>query len=527
MRIYPLLIVVAASLPYLNTFEVPFVFDDIRKIRENPLLREIGNFLSLEVMNDHRYIGKLSFALNYAIHGPDVTGYHLVNLLIHVLNGLLVYWTVLYTFKTPALNTARIGGEEAALFTALLFVVHPLQTQAVTYIVQRYTSLATLFYLCSLFAYVKWRLGERGYWYHIGLISAVLGMKTKEIVCTLPLALLVYEMVFFPGGTRTRYIKLLPYALTILLVPLSFVGKAGGPAELITEADRLTRVSRFLGRQEYMLTELRVLVTYLRLVFIPAGQNLDYDYRVSRSLLEWQVLGSSVLLGLLLLSGIYMVKKGKAEARLAGYGILWFFMAHAVEVAVVLPDVIFEHRMYLPMYGVTVALVVLMLRAGQSMKRRSLVKGLLLVVVSVLAVLTYQRNRVWGDEVRLWEDVVSKSPGKSRPHYNLGLTYHLRGELQKAAEEYRKAITLNPEDPNPYINLGQIYHQRGALQKAMELYRTAINLSPDDALAHFNLGLVYLELGETTMAKREFERVLAIEPDNYHARALLRKIDSP
>jgi hypothetical protein len=221
-----ILIVILGLIAYSNTFHVPFQFDDITAIVQNPVIKDLSFFTDPSQSRGYghhfgyhtfrsRYIGYLTFALNYHLHGLDVTGYHIVNLLIHFSTSLLVYFLVRLTFKTPFFRNSRIMGRSdyIALFTALIFVSHPVQTEAVTYIWQRVASLAAMLYVLSLFMYIKWRLlryqpnspESRGYfgvksvtYYLISLISSVLAMKTKQTAFTLPVAIALYEFISSP-----------------------------------------------------------------------------------------------------------------------------------------------------------------------------------------------------------------------------------------------------------------------------------------------------------------------------------------
>ena len=212
--VHILIIVVLGILIYSNTFNVPFVFDDIHSIIYNSGIKDVRHFIDLQNIYSNRHIGFLTFALNYKMHGLDVTGYHIFNLVIHLLNALLVYWLIILTFRTPyasaylqkdVLKTSA-PYRWIPLFTALLFVSHPVQTQAVTYIVQRFASLSTLFYLASLVMYIKARRSEsskkaRYAFYAASIISAILAMRSKEIAFTLPI------MVFFMSSCFSRVIS--------------------------------------------------------------------------------------------------------------------------------------------------------------------------------------------------------------------------------------------------------------------------------------------------------------------------------
>ncbi|NIQ78870.1 MAG: tetratricopeptide repeat protein, partial [Anaerolineae bacterium] len=379
-----------------------------------------------------RYIGYLTFALNYRLHGLNVAGYHLVNLFIHISTALLLYLIVTLTFQTPLLRASPVRdyAPHIAVFTALLFACHPLQTQAVTYIWQRVTSLAAMLYLLSLTAYVRWRLsaslrtaGAKALpWYVLALLSAVLAMKTKETAFMLPLTLAMYEFLFFQGKTLPRIGYLLPLLLTMLIVPLTLFSIDRPAGELIDDVSDVTRGHSNLSRYEYLMTSLRVIVTYIRLLFLPVNQNLDHDYPTYRSLLDMPVTVSAVFLLCIAGLGVLLLlrsRNGAPHLRIISFGIFWFFLNLALESSVIpLNNVIFEHRLYLPSMGVFLAVTVLVFHAVQKLKERWKGAGraavlILAGVVLALTGATYARNGKWGDEVTLWQDVVSKSPVKA------------------------------------------------------------------------------------------------------------------
>ena len=560
-----LLITVIGLISYSNTFSVPFQWDDTPNIVTNPLMKSLGNFFSPSesyVYNPRRFIGYLSFALNYFFGGLNVTGYHIVNLAIHVTNAILVYFLVILTFKTPYFEPQRHGGTEKddegkehsanppsppftkggnslehskrreiepqgierkgnslekppfekggmggfdtlhdspftfhpsrfiALFSALLFVSHPIQTQAVTYIVQRFTSLATMFYLLSVVMYIKGRLSVRleagGVklphtsllkpltFFSLSLLFAVLAMKTKEIAFTLPFVIVLYEFTFFwpsfskktttsaetgdhpplnplpsregrrkkgslpsphsggfaeakregtdkvpsplegegkgEGGHFSNFLFLIPIVLTLLIIPLSMLGTGKPLGELLSDLSEQTRVQTDISRWDYLFTQFRVIVTYIRLLFLPVNQNLDYDYPIYRSFFTPEVFLSFLLLLSILGIAVYLLYKShfrfarhcevasteaisktglprsarndksshasqspipspqspipspqslvpSHDSRLIAFGILWFFLTLSVESSFIpIVDVIFEHRVYLPSVGAFIAI---------------------------------------------------------------------------------------------------------------------------------------------------------------------------
>jgi tetratricopeptide (TPR) repeat protein len=528
------LIAITAFLCYSNTFDVPFVFDDNTAIVENPLIRDLGYFADASEVRDfkeirynalkRRYVGYLSFALNYKANGLSVGGYHAINILIHILNGMLIYLLITLTFRTPVLNDSRLKGSSGpiALVTALLFVSHPVQTQAVTYIVQRLASMTAMFYLLSLVLYIKARLSEGGkragmMFYVLSLVSAILGMYTKQIAFTLPVAILLYEFLFLSGSRRKRLLYLTPILLTMLIIPLSLLDMEKPLEEIIGDAEGATRIED-ISRMDYLLTEFRVFVTYLRLLALPVHQNLDYDYPVYRSFLDPQVFLSFMFFLSLFGLGLYFLRRSRtadSALRIPAFGIFWLFLAFSVESSIIPLHVIYEHRVYLPSVGFFAALATagfLFIERYKGLRMQKAVVGMIALVLIMLAGATYLRNNVWRSNTSIWEDVVRKSPQKGRGHNNLGEAYEMEGQIDRAIYEYKTAIRLDPSYPQAYNNLGTIYESSGLIDEAIEQYMMALRLQPDSTKAHNNLGIAYRDKGLIDEAIEQYMEALSLNP---------------
>ena len=531
-----LIIVMVGILVYSNTFHVPFIWDDAAAIEENPVIRNMENFFlntSGYQFNPRRFIGYLTFALNYRIGGLDVTGYHVFNLAVHIINAVLVYGLILLTFRTPRLKGSSLSHFSGllALLTALFFVVHPLQTQAVTYIVQRVTSLATMFYLLSLFLYAKWRLvqgpgnpsgGRRAVvLYVFSLISMVLAMKTKEIAFTLPIMVVLYEFCFF---RRRKPVSLVPVLLTLFIIPMSMLTLDRPVGEIISDVSKRTYVQTDVSRWDYLMTQFTVMTTYVRLFFFPVNQNLDYDYPIYHSFFSPRVALSFVLIAFIVFIGLYAFylsregrRENRAEFRVVTFGISWFFIALSVESSIIpIADVIFEHRAYLPSVGFFMALATGIIMMVRAVRNRTSVKVMAAVIIAVVLVLggtTYSRNTVWQNKVRFWEDVVKKSPLKARPHNALGVAYESEGRSDKAIEQFMIAIELKRDYPMAYYNLGVAYESEGRSDKAIEQFLIAVELKPDYQKAYYNLGVAYESEGRSDKAIDYYLVAVELKPD--------------
>jgi tetratricopeptide (TPR) repeat protein len=552
---FPILFIVVLCLTaYSNTFYASFQFDDVSNIVDNRIIKDHQYFrgnsntdtYSVETGLKNRYIGYLTFALNYKVHGLDVTGYHVINISIHIINALLIYWLVLLTFKTPhlsdrgkleSLSTSSSYGL-IAVFSALLFASHPIQTQAVTYIVQRFASLATMFYLLSVVMYIMARLISQSaevnikdhgkklilksvFYYLISVVSAVLAMRTKEIAFTLPAIIVLYEFIFLEGKFKRRILYLIPIIITAFIIPLSLIATDKPIGEIISDVHGVT-IETTMSRLDYLFTEFRVIITYIRLIFLPINQNLDYDYPLYHSFFNVGVFSSFIFLLTIFGLGVYLLYSYRHSfkyTRMISFGIFWFFLTLSVESSIIpIRDVIFEHRMYLPSIGLFIAIsssvfMFVERKKGRWKNIERTVEAGLVVIVITLTVVTYARNNVWKDPVTLWEDVVSKSPKKARGNFNLGIAYKSKGLIDKAIEQYRIAIKVKPDYPDAHNNLGNAYQSKGLIDKAIEHHRIAIRVRPDYPVARINLGNAYQSKGLIDKAIEQYRTAIGIRPD--------------
>jgi protein O-mannosyl-transferase len=545
-------IIFVGGFAYSNTFTVPFQFDDDAYVVNNPTLRTFRYFTSPSEITTlgqqsptsfpialrsafmTRIVGHLSLAVNYHLHGLHVVGYHVVNLMIHILNGILVYLILMATLKTEYFSSLSFTGTLEPRATipiacSLLFVSHPIQTQAVTYISQRFTVLAAFFYLLSLLLYIRFRISSPGrkrpMYYVIGLGSAVAGMLTKEFTFTLPIIIALFEMTFFSGNRRDRIRIIIPFAATLLIIPVLIFIQQGtwnaldSTMRSITAADETN-----IPRIHYLLTQSRVIILYIRLLFLPIGQSVDHAVPVYTSPFDLPVLFSFISLLALFSFGVYLYfaakrKREYPELKLVSFGIIWFFVTLSVESSVIpLGELVAEYRVYLPSVGMILAVVSLVIYAARRAsviwsQSRGIFYGVLGIAIISLGIGTYLRNTVWASEVSLWEDAAMKSPAKTRPLQNLGMYYSMQGRLAEAEEVLQKAIRIDPRNYELHNNLGIVYRKQGDLDGAIREYSIALQLQPTDPMAHYNIGNIYLAQGNLEGAIQEYQVSIRLAPD--------------
>jgi tetratricopeptide (TPR) repeat protein len=543
---------------------VPFQFDDAPNIWGNPIVKDLGyfahpdraaGFTRYEALR-MRYVGYLTFALNYRLHGLDVAGYHVVNTAIHLVNVLLLYALVMLSFRTPLLRGSPLAerAHGVALLAAALFAVHPVNTQAVTYIVQRFASLAALCYLGSMVCYIEARLSRRklaGIAYYLACLAlAVAAMKTKENAFTLPLAVALYEVSFFPGEGLRRRALLLPLLLTMLIIPLTLANADRPMSQILANVTEQATAPHF-SRGAYLLTEARAVPTYLRLLVLPVNQTLVYDYPRYSSLAQAPVLLSLVFVAAIFWLVLHLYRRGGPAGRLAAFGIVFFFLSLSVESTLVPLAPLYEHRLYLPMTGLAVATsvgaawVYGTLRTGRG---RRLIVAVCATIVVLLAIMAGVRNRVWATPVSLWQDVVRKAPGDVRGLNNLAALYMAKGRLdearglldtalkvdpdfaetysslglleqkqghyEEAIARYLKALRLKPIFPEALDAIGVCYDRMGRYQEAQTYYHLAIQLKPEYDEAYTNLGASLGLQGRYPEAERALEKAMALNPDS-------------
>jgi protein O-mannosyl-transferase len=517
------LIVVAAAVLtifiYMHALTGPFVFDDQSNITENEHIR-ITRFgpdaLSSAAFKSPlptRPIANLSFALNYYFNGYNVVGYRFINILIHILNGFLLFGLARATLQTPALAAYRSQAGLIAASAALVWMVHPLHTQSVGYIVQRMTSLATLFYLLAMLCYARARLapadnGRRILLFAGCILAGLLALGSKEVAATLPAFIFLYEWFFFQdlkkAWLRQNFHVLAAVCVLTAAIGLVYLGGKNPVAHILAPYS-----DGGLSPGRRLLTQLRVVCFCISLLIWPAPSrlNLDHDFAFSLSLLE----PSTTLPALLILTALLVSAIAVARREpLGSYAVLWFLGNLVIESSVIRLETVFEHRTYLPSIMPAVALTALVFRL---VRRRW-------AAVAALAVLglwwggwTWERSQVWGDAVVLWQDAVDKSPAKARPYNNLGSALADRDRFEAAAGNFVRALELKPDYGDARYNLGYALMRLGRLEEGIEQLKQAVILEPENYMAYNNLGVAYLLQEDYSNALIHLHQVVRLRPD--------------
>lgn len=509
---------------YSNTFENSFHLDDNPGILMNNTIRDLSDVQAIWDSNHNRFFANLSLAVNYRIGGYDVYGYHVFNLIVHLINATLIYFLSRLLFSTPALKSSSLANQRQsfALFMALIFVSHPLATGSVTYIIQRLASMVTLFYLLSVVCFISGRLSDkklrRIIWFSATLFAALAAAHTKENAFTIPFALLLTEIFFFQENTFFSRLSFKFWIIGILgAVAVVVVALLTFSTSIFKTVQPELGNTYTLTPLTYLMTQFSVIVKYIQLLFLPVGLNLDYDWTIAQQLLEPQTISSLLILVSILGLAVYLFNRN----RLVSFGIFWFFLTLTIESSIVpITDVIFEHRTYLPSFGFFLILTFLVYHfIGQ---RSSFMRYTILVaIVLTYSSLTYARNKVWKSDETLWLDVVEKSPGKARPKVNLGKYYIDRQDAQKAYPLFLAAEKINGSYFDAVQNSAVCEVALGKYDEAIVHVQKAIKLDSVNVRAYFTGGLAYQGIEDWSAAIRYYSK--AIEIDTLYSRAYARR----
>lgn len=519
-----LALLIAAA--YSNAPRTPFVFDDLAGIVGNPSLRDLrrlGEVLSPRqaAPTEGRPLLNLSFAIDYAWSGLAVESYHVVNVLIHLASALALFGIARRTLQ---------GAKDAlplAASIAAIWALHPLQTEAVTYVSERAESLMGFFCLFTLYAFVRGCAGAGGApaaqraresqsrcerpsrrgrrlngWFGLSLLACACGMATKEVMVTTPVVVLLYDVAFVAGSWREAFDRRRAYHLGLastwlLLAALMLHSRTGG-----------NDVGLHAGMTPwtYAALEAKAVATYVKLAFWPHPLVFDYgsDLRLHGAVPD----GIAVLAGLAGAGWLWR------RNRRAGFLAAAFFILLAPTSSVVpIPDQpIAESRMYLPLAAI-VALAVCALHRGAGRR----IFPAMIAAALAFAAATHGRNQAYASPARLWADTVAKNPGSARAQNNLGMALLNAGRVSQAAGHFGAALQLRPAYADAHANLGDALAREGRLPAALQEFATAVRLSPGDARAREDFANALAQSGRTDEAIRQYERAIAADPNSAEA----------
>lgn len=536
-----LFIVTLSAILYLNTLNNGFVYDDKYTVVNNVLIKDFSNlpslfrksYFALSGEMTYRPVVTLTYFMDYALYGLKPWGYHLTNIILHSVNSIMFYIFLTLIFK-PATDVgqrsalANLFIRNKSLVISLLFVLHPLLTEAVNAVSFREDLLAFLFYMATLNLYISLRavpISASSVLYHImyplSCLTYGLALLSKEMAVTLPVVIFCYEWLFAVKGDKGfRSLFNNRYNTGYMIITLAYiylrVSYFKNPLEEYA-ASSLT---------ERLLTIPWLLLSYIKLFLFPISLSADYEIGWVKTPFSLLFIIPSIVT-VLLITLVYMLQKREKGIVL---GMLFFVVTlMPVYNLVPLSRPLAERYMYIPAAGLCISLGLifhLVLKSGSlrsEIQPRYLLLVLFFTIISIYTLAVVKRNFVWKDDFSLWFYTVRKLPDNSSPHNQLGVVYFEQGRMDDAIQEYKIALELKPY-ADYHNNLGLAYANQGGLEAAIQEFQTALRLNPRLWYAHYNLGVAYYKKGITEAAKRELEMTLLLNPYDSEARQALETI---
>ena len=557
-------------LAYSNTFDSSWHFDDEPNILERSALHltsldteQVSRTFFLDGRL-YRPVACLSLALNYYFGGDSVTGYHVVNTIIHIVAAFFLYLLIRRIGTLPSIGKKWDSKVHAvALLSAALWALNPINTQAVTYIVQRMASMAAMFYVIAMYFYLRGRLAssikESAGWFSLCAAAGLLAVGAKENAALLPLSLMVMEFVLIKPPETLITKKRLWISAAALAAMVAVVVILRGPSFFDPAWLQESYAMRPFTFWERVLTQPRILVHYLTLVFYPMPDRLSisHDIQVSTGLLSPPETAIAIIGLAALATGAFL---SRTRFPIFSFAVMFFFVNHLVESTILPLELIFEHRNYLPSMFLFVPVMGAVYGSWNRLANPRFMKFIicsgLTLVITGFGSAAHMRNEVWKNEGTLWYDAAVKAPELLRPannlgvfydsigkypdahsafttalrlrvlhrkdelyspYYNLGHNYHRTGDLENAMEHYRMSLRHNDKYASTYSNMGAVFTQWGRLEDAIEAFKHAANHDPQNHVYYTNLGYTFLRTGDVENAEKAFNRALDLEPDDRNA----------
>lgn len=521
---------------YGNSFDCSWNFDDKPNITDNPNLHlkefswdNIKRALFSDRRNPdsfYRPVACLSFALNYYLGGPGVFGFHLVNIFIHLLSSVFLFFFIYNTLHLPLLKAKYASKSYSiAILATIFWAINPVQTQAVTYIVQRMASLAGMFYILSMYLYMRARTtdgtGQKLLFFISSFISFVMAFGSKENAVMLPVSLFLYEVLIvqeFTGKFIKRNLKglLLVFGVTLLMGLTYLYYKGGNLSSFIGGG----YVNRPFSLGQRLLTEPRIIIFYISLLIYPVPHRLSiaHDIQISTSLFHpIQTVVSIIFVFGAIAYSIVLARK----YPLFSFCFLFFFLNHLIESTIFPLELIFEHRNYFPSMFFFVPVAIGFCNLLEHYEKKKSMQFTLFIFIAFLLIglghSTFIRNFTWKNPKSLWIDASQKAPDQFRVHHNLGLYFQDNGYEKQAIKEYEKALKssgIHRKDEKiiTYHNLGKLYREYEDYEKAEFYYKEAIGMKSTFSDALIGLALVYDKKGENELFREYLMKAIKANP---------------
>src|SRR3989339_224094 len=554
------LVVIATIIVYHNSLKAPFIFDDKAKIVNNPDIQQLSNLKTkliykysennkvFERNDPSRPLVYLTFTLNYYFGKLNPFGYHLFNLIIHIFNAILVFFlakkiiSVIYEKgSTPLENVNnKIGGKPCGsnggskspfcnnvrelysltgltlfpFLVSLLFAIHPINTNTVTYIFSRSDLLATFFYISSLLLFIKATdknlsiFKSLNLLYILSLICFILAIFSKQIAVTLPAIILIYDYIFLSNFKISKIIEKKYYHIPYWLL---FIGYLAFRYFYLGDIGDIEAESTW-NRYDYLIIQPYIILRYLKMLLIPTGLSIDHIINPVK-LYELKTIISFIFIIVVFLSSYIVYRKKTNISKLILFSILWFFIILS-PTSSIFPTTspLVENRLYLSGIGFFIIFVIIYFTIFKSSKTSTFTIFPVIIYSILLGYGTMKRNHLYQNPILLWQDVIIKYPNSEDARNNLGILLFNLKRYEEAEKEYKEAIKINPNNSESHYNLGVLLYSQKRYEEAEREYKESIKINPTHSEAHNNYGALLFGLCKYGEAENEFKYAISINP---------------
>lgn len=500
-RIVFIVLLFASLLLYANSLFNPFIWDDIPLIVENPYIKSFGNIPKIFTTtlfdanfiksNYYRPLQGLTYVFDYAVWKENPLGYHLTNIFLHALAGYLIYLILLLLTKRKNLS----------IIASLFFLVHPVHTEAVTYISGRADLLADVFLLLSFLSFIKLKISREKLNYYLSLIFFALALLSKENAVILPFMLIFYDLSLNHNKLSNKKITYLPFFLILgIFAFLRLTVFNSSPQNIFSFNNDL--ILKFIY-------SIKAVSIYLLLFVFPLNLHME------RSLTLGPVYDPGAIFSLVLVTFlIFLVIKWRRKEKMISFGLGWFLLAMIPALGIFMPkkDIIMaEHWLYFPSTGLFIVLAVIFDKIFKFNKKIAIAG--LIIFLSIYGYLTIKQNFAWRNPESLYKKILTYSPKSFKAHFNLGLVYEQEGKLEEAIKQYNIARQIQPDYFLIHNNLGNLYVTMGKFDLAEKEFIQSLEVKPDYFLTHNNLGNLYALNREFDIAVQAYRESIKLNPN--------------
>lgn len=518
---------------FAPTLNYGFVFDDFPTILEYQHIRLMP--WAVFFFTSPRWLTRLLHKIGFIIGGLEPFGFRLLNLMLHLSIGLLIYELLRIACERSSSAWVKKRGSSIAFLTAFLFLVHPAQTQTATYITQMSTEgMAAFVALLVTYLFARgitatsWLI--KAFWYVTSIAAAFVGSGSKEIIIVLPLLVgLTDLMLFAQGDFKILARRLLLHCLICVatIAGLQYVGvhvirtASEAPVNVLPQMRGgempKTQNDVFIQPNLYRWSQPKILMHYLKIFIIPI--DLCFEYSISLVKKAWSL---EVLLPLFFwigLLGLALFALLIKQYLLASFGLLWFFIVMLPRVLLPSQELICDYKTYMGSFGMMILLTLFFIIFAEWLSAKLTVLQQKKTMIAAIAgcccslvVMSYTRNLIWRDELTFWTDVTTKVPNRARAFNNLGVAYIVKEDIDAAIVALKRAVEINPLYGEPYVNLAHIYERKGLMAEAAACYDGALASGELHPQLYFNMGLFNRKCEDLQLAEKCLRKALEIRP---------------